>query len=60
MGSNGIRTKPLMFFLFKDIQDMDLKENHSNFNSNIILNNLILKFILHMEFLIPIHDYKIL
>jgi hypothetical protein len=54
----GPKIKLTMFVLFKGIADTEQIRKHSNFNSNINLKSLILRFTLLMEFLILIPNFN--
>lgn len=58
--NNGAKIKHLMYVLSKDIQDMVLIKKLFNYNLNIILKVQILRFYLHMEYLILIRIYNVL
>ena len=53
---NGVQIRLLMYVLFRDIADMVQIKRLSSFNISTTLLNPILKYILHMEYHILIHN----
>jgi len=56
--NNGCKSILMMLCLFKDFVDMVLIKNPFNFSSNIILGKKIKQFILPIQFLTLIPNYR--